>query len=139
GEEAAGRRRVAAVHQERGLGSRRQAVKPVCGRGLGRDVFVQLSYAPRSMSSADERMTQITKVAKSLRERFDWQKVRMFRLYVRTPEAGERQQEYAKRVLRVGSREGNDLVLEDATVSRIHFEITADAHRYRLRDLGSSN
>jgi len=83
--------------------------------------------------------TQVTKVAKALRDQFDWQKVQGYRLYIKDPAGVDTAQEYAKRILRVGSREGNDLVLSDDTVSRIHFEIAADAHGYRLRDLGSSN
>jgi DNA-binding NtrC family response regulator len=84
-------------------------------------------------------MTQITKLAKTIRDQFDWRKVQVYRLHVRTPDNTQTRQEYAKRILRVGSREGNDVVLADETVSRIHFEISADAEGYRLRDLGSSN
>ena len=40
---------------------------------------------------------------------------------------------------RVGGRPGADLVLADPRVSRLHFEISVDAHGYRLRDLGSTN
>src|SRR5262245_5313148 len=47
--------------------------------------------------------------------------------------------EGAVRPLRVGSREGNDLALEDATVSRFHVEIEATPEGYLLRDLGSTN
>jgi two-component system response regulator GlrR len=84
-------------------------------------------------------MTQITKLAKTLRDQFDWEKVRVYRLHIQTPDGNHTRQEYAKRTLRVGSREGTDVVVADATVSRIHFEIAADEHGYRLRDLGSSN
>ncbi len=84
-------------------------------------------------------MTQITKLAQTVRNLFDWEKVRLYRLHVSAPDGQQMRQEYAKRILRVGSREGTDLVLADATVSRIHFEIAADQHGYRLRDLGSSN
>jgi DNA-binding NtrC family response regulator len=84
-------------------------------------------------------MTQITKLAKTIRDQFDWRKVQVYRLHVRAPNGDETRQEYAKLILRVGSRDGNDVVLADATVSRIHFEISADQSGYRLRDLGSSN
>ncbi len=84
-------------------------------------------------------MTQITKLAKTIRDQFDWRKVQVYRLHITAPSGDMTRQEYAKRILRVGSREGNDVVLSDATVSRIHFEISADALGYRLRDLGSSN
>jgi DNA-binding NtrC family response regulator len=84
-------------------------------------------------------MTQITKLAQTVRNLFDWEKVRIYRLHIRGPDGDMTRQEYAKRILRVGSREGTDVVLPDDTVSRIHFEITADQHGYRLRDLGSSN
>ncbi|MDB4980312.1 MAG: sigma54 specific transcriptional regulator, Fis family, partial [Myxococcales bacterium] len=42
-------------------------------------------------------------------------------------------------VIRVGARAGADLTLEDAKVSRTHFEIRLDAQGYRLRDLESTN
>ncbi len=84
-------------------------------------------------------MTQITKLAQTVRNLFDWEKVQIYRLHVSGPTGEETRQEYAKRILRVGSREGTDLVLADEMVSRIHFEITADQHGYRLRDLGSRN
>jgi two-component system, NtrC family, response regulator GlrR len=84
-------------------------------------------------------MTQVTKLARTIRNQFDWQKVQVYRLHVTGPDGDQTRQEYAKRILRVGSRDENDLTLPDQTVSRIHFEIGADAKGYRLRDLGSSN
>jgi two-component system, NtrC family, response regulator GlrR len=39
----------------------------------------------------------------------------------------------------IGSQEGNDLVVEDPTVSRFHCEIALDAAGPHVRDLGSSN
>src|SRR5688572_4588661 len=41
--------------------------------------------------------------------------------------------------LRVGSRPGNDVVVDDEAVSRFHVEIALEAHGFRLRDLGSTN
>jgi DNA-binding NtrC family response regulator len=90
------------------------------------------------MASPDERMTQVTRAAQALRERFDWQKIGTYRLWVRA-DGNETQHEHAGRILRCGSRPENDLVLDDPTVSRIHFEIVADAEGFRLRDLGSKN
>jgi len=84
-------------------------------------------------------MTQITKLAKTIRNQFDWRKVQVYRLHITSPDGDQTRQEYAKRILRVGSREENDVTLDDRTVSRIHFEISADATGYRMRDLGSSN
>ncbi|MCA9618360.1 MAG: sigma 54-interacting transcriptional regulator, partial [Myxococcales bacterium] len=84
-------------------------------------------------------MTQITKLAATIRNQFDWRKVQVYRLHITGPDGEATRQEYAKRSLRVGSREGTDVVLADNTVSRIHFEIIAEPGGYRLRDLGSSN
>jgi transcriptional regulator with GAF, ATPase, and Fis domain len=42
-------------------------------------------------------------------------------------------------LVRIGTAPDNDLVLTDATVSAHHAEVTADAHGYLLRDVGSTN
>ena len=42
-------------------------------------------------------------------------------------------------VLRVGSHESNDLVLDDETVSKHHLEVTITPSGYRIEDLSSSN
>jgi DNA-binding NtrC family response regulator len=42
-------------------------------------------------------------------------------------------------VIRVGKVEGNDIVLPDDTVSRVHCEILRDAKGYLVRDLHSTN
>jgi DNA-binding NtrC family response regulator len=42
-------------------------------------------------------------------------------------------------VLRVGSAPGNDLVLDDPTVSKQHFRLELDPRGYRILDLGSKN
>jgi len=42
-------------------------------------------------------------------------------------------------VIKVGQKEDNDLVINDKTVSRHHFEILKDKDGYLLRDLGSTN
>jgi DNA-binding NtrC family response regulator len=52
--------------------------------------------------------------------------------------AGKRLASPAAR-LTVGSQEGNDLVLPDATVSRFHAELERAADGWRIRDLGSTN
>ncbi len=53
--------------------------------------------------------------------------------------AGGRPHEFQSKLVRVGSRPGNDLMLEDNAVSRIHFEIKADDVGFRVRDLDSRN
>jgi transcriptional regulator with GAF, ATPase, and Fis domain len=45
----------------------------------------------------------------------------------------------ASDVIRVGKAEGNDLLLAEDTVSRVHCEILRDARGYLLRDLQSTN
>ena len=62
-----------------------------------------------------------------------------FALRLRLASGVETALESAAAVVRVGSRPGNDLVVADEAVSRIHFEIAVDAHGFRLRDLGSTN
>jgi len=42
-------------------------------------------------------------------------------------------------IIRVGKVEGNDIVLPDETVSRVHCEILRDAKGYLVRDLHSTN
>ena len=42
-------------------------------------------------------------------------------------------------VIRIGKADGNDLVLSEDTVSRVHCEILRDARGHLLRDLGSTN
>jgi pSer/pThr/pTyr-binding forkhead associated (FHA) protein len=42
-------------------------------------------------------------------------------------------------VLRIGRREGNDLVISDPSISGSHCEIEKSATGYTLRDLGSTN
>ncbi|HZO12842.1 MAG TPA: sigma 54-interacting transcriptional regulator [Polyangiaceae bacterium] len=65
--------------------------------------------------------------------------VRTYRLDCRLPGGREETREVATSCLRIGSRRGNDLLLDDPAVSRFHAEIVADEHGYRLRDLGSHN
>ncbi len=61
-----------------------------------------------------------------------------YKLRMRSP-GGSEEHVFSSPVVRAGSRKGNDLVIPDETVSRVHFEIVADARGYRLRDLGSTN
>ncbi|HZS40354.1 MAG TPA: FHA domain-containing protein, partial [Polyangia bacterium] len=42
-------------------------------------------------------------------------------------------------VIRIGKVEGNDIVLPEETVSRVHCEILRDAKGHLLRDLHSTN
>lgn len=41
--------------------------------------------------------------------------------------------------VRIGSNPGNDIVLSDSTVSRVHAEVSAEDGGVRVRDLGSTN
>ncbi len=70
-------------------------------------------------------------------------RVRMYRL-TRVGPAGRRDDgapplEVTQTLLRIGAHAQNDLVLDAEGVSRIHCEIAADEHGFRLRDLGSTN
>ena len=65
--------------------------------------------------------------------------VRHYRLHVKTADGTTRTEVVTAPLLRMGSREGNDLVLPDDAVSRMHLEIFADELGYRLRDLESTN
>jgi transcriptional regulator with GAF, ATPase, and Fis domain len=69
----------------------------------------------------------------------DIERVRVYALRVSTPDQPERRMEVRQATFRVGSHEGNDLVVSDEAVSRIHFEVSADPRGFRLRDLGSTN
>jgi DNA-binding NtrC family response regulator len=62
-------------------------------------------------------------------------KIRRYQLQSKGGEPHELQAQ----LVRVGSRPGNDLVLDDSAVSRIHFEIIADEIGFRIRDLDSRN
>ncbi len=70
-------------------------------------------------------------------------RVERFRLAVSddAPTAADRGKviEGALRPVRIGSLEGNELRLQDQTVSRYHVEIEATPDGYALRDLGSTN
>src|SRR5687768_14136725 len=66
-------------------------------------------------------------------------RMRTYRLHVRTGGASSETSDLSLPVARIGSRFGNEVVLADETVSRVHLEIAADEHGYRLRDLGSTN
>ena len=62
-------------------------------------------------------------------------KVRVYRLTT----VGGAAREVSQPLLRIGAHVQNDVVLEAEGVSRIHAEISADEHGFRLRDLGSTN
>ncbi|NMB74742.1 MAG: sigma 54-interacting transcriptional regulator [Myxococcales bacterium] len=59
-------------------------------------------------------------------------------LVVEGPEAG-REHLIEKEVITVGSSRGCDVVVEDETVSRRHFEIRVTEEGHLIRDLGSTN
>jgi transcriptional regulator with GAF, ATPase, and Fis domain len=50
-----------------------------------------------------------------------------------------REYEISSDVIRMGKAEDNDLVIDEETVSRVHFEIIRDVKGYLLRDLKSTN
>ena len=66
-------------------------------------------------------------------------RVQAYRLHVRLPSGAAESREVRGESLRVGSGKKCELVLEDDTVSRVHFEISVDLHGFRLRDLESTN
>ncbi|MFO0726129.1 MAG: sigma 54-interacting transcriptional regulator [Myxococcota bacterium] len=67
------------------------------------------------------------------------QRLRGMRLLLRLPGGVEDAYEFSQPSLRIGAHPANDLVIPEQGVSRIHCEITADEHGFRLRDLGSTN
>jgi DNA-binding NtrC family response regulator len=75
----------------------------------------------------------------SAEDRPRFRRVHTYLLKVRSPRGDEHTVKVAQPSFRIGSRQGNDLQLDDPTVSRIHFEISLDEQGYRLRDLGSKN
>jgi len=66
-------------------------------------------------------------------------RLRKYRLEARSPDGTVERMVVDKPELRAGARSGNDLVLKDPSVSRLHFQIEADDVGYRLRDLESTN
>jgi two-component system, NtrC family, response regulator GlrR len=66
-------------------------------------------------------------------------KIPVFLLKVMTPDGAEEVRHWDLGLLRAGSAESNELVIKDPSVSRIHFEISAEPEGVRLRDLGSTN
>src|SRR5687768_5093447 len=67
------------------------------------------------------------------------QRLRVQQLNIITPDGRELMHSVRQPAVRFGTHPGNDVVLEDDAVSRIHFEISADPNGFRLRDLGSTN
>src|SRR5947209_7593383 len=65
--------------------------------------------------------------------------VRACRLAMKLPDGSELSRDFAQPVVRAGAQAGNDLLIADEAVSRIHFEIVAEPMGFRLRDLGSTN
>ncbi len=66
-------------------------------------------------------------------------RIQAYRLHVRLPGGALESREVRGESLRVGSGKKCELVLEDDTVSRVHFEISVDPYGFRLRDLESTN
>lgn len=65
--------------------------------------------------------------------------VRHCELLITTPSGAVTRHHVQKTFLRIGSAPGNDIVIDDPTVSRLHCELRADEEGFRLRDLNSSN
>jgi DNA-binding NtrC family response regulator len=65
--------------------------------------------------------------------------VRRYALAIREPKGTAREEVVSGTRVRIGSREGNDVVVADDAVSRLHCEITVEDAGYRLRDLESTN
>ncbi len=62
-----------------------------------------------------------------------------FRLRISKGKSEGKEFSFAKDRITVGRNHDNDLVIYDLNISRQHFEIVAEGHRYRVRDLGSRN
>jgi transcriptional regulator with GAF, ATPase, and Fis domain len=65
--------------------------------------------------------------------------LRKMKIEVRSGSSQGFVREFAQDVLRIGSQEGRDLRLKDATVSRLHAEIVRTRQGILLRDLDSTN
>src|SRR6187402_3515669 len=78
---------------------------------------------------------QVTIVSRGVRV-VEYQKTRL--IVVSGPDAGLAL-ELAGGVVRIGTAEGNDLVLSDDTVSRRHCEVSSTPSGVRVRDVGSTN
>ena len=81
------------------------------------------------------RATDRQNLTQGIAEVFDGPAVQRFHLVV--AEGPSRNKTFASRSGRcsIGSHSGNDLILEDPTVSRFHCELSVDAHGVRVRDL----
>ena len=66
-------------------------------------------------------------------------RLRTYRLAIRHADGRLEDQDVDAPRLRLGSREGNGIVIKDDAMSRTHLEILADEHGYRVRDLSSTN
>jgi DNA-binding NtrC family response regulator len=86
----------------------------------------------------DPHSTTTTRVLTEA-DRPDSQRVRAYQLRMTPPSGTVEVHRSTGSVMRVGSRKGNDVIVPDEAVSRIHFEISVDPHGFRLRDLGSTN
>ena len=87
------------------------------------------------MSSSDLPATRVLEV----HGRAVASRVRRYRLRIAEPGRPSRSIEIGSAAIRIGAQDGNDVVLDDPAVSRIHVEIAGDAHGFRVRDLGSTN
>jgi DNA-binding NtrC family response regulator len=65
--------------------------------------------------------------------------MRRFTLEIAEPNAKPRHQTISQTRVKIGSREGNEVVVADDAVSRLHCELEVEDAGYRLRDLESTN
>ncbi|MFT6395568.1 MAG: DNA-binding NtrC family response regulator [Bradymonadia bacterium] len=84
------------------------------------------------MSEAITRTVMLDDQTEALR-------LKRFLLTIDEPGAGGRHRVFGQRLVRFGSHPDNDVVLEDPSVSRVHFEIRVESEGYRLVDLDSKN
>jgi len=84
-------------------------------------------------------MSDITSVIGELEQGGKQLHLRRMHLHVVAGKDRGIQQEFENDVVKIGSREGNDLRLTDPTVSRNHAEVVRTQEGIILRDLGSTN
>jgi DNA-binding NtrC family response regulator len=88
---------------------------------------------------SDTKIKSLVPTRTLTREGMEARRMRAYRLVIEEPARPPRTEEVAAPLVRVGSRNGNDVVLADEAVSRLHFEIGIDENGYRLVDLESTN
>ena len=112
----------------------RPRTAPLGGARAGRD------EAPLDRSARRHTLSESTSVTRTLVRdgRPVARTMRELVLDVRAPDGTRTTERLGRSTVRVGSRPGCDVVLADPTVSRLHFEIIADAQGFRLRDFSEA-